>query len=345
MKYKMKTEEITPYLTNAVKINDIDLHDDDQCDELANIVKDNTVVVVDSSCSEDRLFDVQTKWGDPCLCIVHEAVVKRKLKGRHWRRLYLHLGYTTRLLDPKIRSATSRVSFENQEGRPAGIFENNDLLDWHFDSPSVPEGQRVISLMSLHGTEGSTTSFLDTSLGYNDLSSEDKSMIDELTTVWKWDGGKITPGLREEQVEITKYHLCPIDGLETPLVNKTSAGLKGIKFPYNCFWKFKELSQEESNKFRDHLWKKIFKPEYVYEHKWKDGQTIFMDQNITLHARLTPVAKSSTRTLSRCITYLNKLIPGTDTGPTDHVYYEGNKFNINEFLSLVDEEKQKELIN
>lgn len=337
----MKTTKVTPYLTNAIQVDDIDLHDDDQCNELGKIVSKNTVVVVNSSCSENRLFDVQTNWGDSSRCIVHDAVIKKKLKGRHWRRLYLHLGYTTKILDPKVRPAMSRVSFESKNGRPLGVFENNDLLDWHSDQPSVPDAQRVISLMSLHGTTGSTTSFLDTSLGYNDLSSDDKSMVNDLTTIWKWDGGAITPGLREEQVEMTRYFFCPIDGLETPLVNTTSAGLKGIKFPYNCWWKFKELDQKESNKFRDHLWKKIFKPEYVYEHKWKDGQICFMDQSITLHARLTAVAKSSTRTLSRCVTYLNKLINGSSQ--TDHVYYKGNKIDINNLLSLIDKEKQKKI--
>ena len=89
------------------------------------------------------------------------------------------------------------------------------------------------------------------------------------------------------------------------------------------------------------MWKKIFKPEYVYKHKWKDGQICFMDQSITLHARLTAVAKSSTRTLSRCVTYLNKLIDGS--GQTDHVYYKGNKIDINNLLSLIDKEKQKEI--
>ncbi len=76
----MKTTKVTPYLTNAIQVDDIDLHDDDQCNELGKIVSKNTVVVVNSSCSENRLFDVQTNWGDPSRCIVHDAVSKKEIK-------------------------------------------------------------------------------------------------------------------------------------------------------------------------------------------------------------------------------------------------------------------------
>jgi alpha-ketoglutarate-dependent taurine dioxygenase len=338
----IQTNKITSDLVNTVQIDDIDLNNDNECNELGKIVSQNTVVVINSACSEKRLFDIQTSWGSPSRCIVHDAVVKRKLKGRHWRKLYLHLGYTTKLIDPEIRSAMCRVSFENKDGRPLGVFENNDTLDWHSDQPSVPDSQRVISLMSLHGTEGSTTSFLDTSLGYEDLSSDDKSMVNELTTVWKWDGGYITPGLIEGQVAMTRYFFCPIDGLQTPLINETASGIKGIKFPYNCWWKFDELNQKESDRFRNHLWEKINKSKYVYEHKWKDGQICFMDQSITLHARLTSVAKSSTRTLSRCVTYLNNIIEGSEQ--KNHVYYQGKKLDVDSFLSLIDNERHKEFL-
>ena len=38
----MKTTKVTPYLTNAIQVDDIDLHDDDQCNELGKIVSKNT---------------------------------------------------------------------------------------------------------------------------------------------------------------------------------------------------------------------------------------------------------------------------------------------------------------
>jgi hypothetical protein len=82
------------------------------------------------------------------------------------------------------------------------------------------------------------------------------------------------------------------------------------------------------------------KDEYIYTQDWEDGQIVFMDQNITLHARPTNVTAGSTRTMSRIITYMDKLYPGQ--GQKEEVMYEGKLYNHEEFAKLVDDQRKRE---
>ncbi len=45
-------------LNNAVEVQDIDLNDDPACIELGNILADKSVVFIDQSVTEQRLFDI-----------------------------------------------------------------------------------------------------------------------------------------------------------------------------------------------------------------------------------------------------------------------------------------------
>ncbi len=67
---------------------------------------------------------------------------------------------------------------------------------------------------------------------------------------------------------------------------------------------------------------------------------MFMDQNITLHARPTNIVDSHTRTMTRMISYLDRLYPGE--GPADHVLFEGQKLDHEQFAALVDAARLEE---
>jgi len=100
------------------------------------------------------------------------------------------------------------------------------------------------------------------------------------------------------------------------------------------------MSAAESQSYKAHLWSKLHKPEYIYTHNWEDGEIMFMDQNITLHARPTNVKDGDKRTMSRMISYLDNLYPGQ--GPADHVLYDGRKIDHETFAKMVDEQRKEE---
>lgn len=327
-------------LNNAYEISDIDLYNNDECIELGKIISDKCVVFIDQEIDEKRLYEIQTLWGQPSRALLHQYVGEKRLGGSHWRELLLNLGYISKAVDD-FKEGMSRVSYaKNKKGKPTGIFTNGEL-DWHSDQQSHHDSQRVIGLMSLFGSENSQTTFLCTSKAYESLNHEDKTMVEEMISVWNWDGGSMAEDLIPSQMEIVKYHMVPYPNMECPLVDKTASGRKGLKFPSHSFDHFKGMTREESLKFKDYLWTKLNKPEYIYTQNWKDKQIVFMDQNITLHARPTNVKDGDTRTMARMVTYLDKLFPETGK-PKDHVCWNGKKLSHEIFAGMVDEQRRKE---
>jgi len=328
-------------LGNAVQVTDCDLENNDDCLELGHIVANECVVFVKDSVTEERLYDIHSLWGQPCRAILHRYVGEQRLSGRHWRSLLLNLGYISTAVDHIAgKTGMSRVSFEkNAKGKPTGVFTNGEL-DWHSDQQSYHDNHRVVGLMSLWGTQNSQTAFLATPKAYDSLNHEDKSVVDELVSVWRWDGGTMAPDLIPSQKEIVRYNMIPYPDMECSLLDQTASGKKGIRFPSHCFSHFRGMSREESQNYKAHLWSQLNKPEYIYTHNWEDGEIMFMDQNVTLHARPTNVRDGDKRTMSRMISYLDNLYPGN--GPADHVLYDGRKLDHETFAAMVDEHRRAE---
>ncbi|MFT6033134.1 MAG: alpha-ketoglutarate-dependent taurine dioxygenase [Arenicella sp.] len=325
-------------LNNAYKVQDLDINDDDACRELGVIVADKCVIFLDQPLDEKRLYEIQTLWGSPSRSLMHEAVSEQKLQGSHWRELLLNLSYITSAARG-FQDGMSRVSYaKNKRGKPTGIFTNGEL-NWHCDQQSCEQQQRIIGLTSLFGSVNSQTSFLCSARVYESLNHDDRTMVDELISVYKWDGGSMSKDLIPSQMEIIRYNMVPVDGMECALLDQTANGRKGIKFPSHSFHKFRGLSEEESDKFKRHLWSKLNKPENIYTHNWQDGQTVFMDQNITLHARPTNVKDGDTRTMARMVSFLDKLYPNQ---LKDECYlWKGEKLGRDEFIEIIDRERKQ----
>lgn len=328
-------------LNNAYEAAGIDLENDEQCVELGKAVSEKCVIVIRDSVSEQRLFDIQNLWGQPARAFGHLMVGERKLSGKHWRSLLVSLSHVSKAVSNVAgRSGMSRVSYEkNDRGKPTGIFTNGEL-DWHSDCQSSMDGQKVVGLMSLWGSEGSATTFLNSARAYAALNHEDRSMVDELYSVWEWDGGSMCHDLIPSQKEVIRYNMVPVAKMECPLRDTTAAGTVGIRFPSHCFSNFRGMGRDESLKVRAHLWDQIEKPEHVYRHDWKDGEIVFMDQSITLHARPTNVQEGDTRTMCRMISFLDNLYP--EHGPATDYRVDGEYYDFDTFAEMMDEQRRAE---
>lgn len=77
----------------------------------------------------------------------------------------------------------------------------------------------------------------------------------------------------------------------------------------------------------------------VRPQNWQDGQTVFMDQNITLHARPTNVKDGDQRTMARMVSFLDKLFPNQ---LDDECYlWKGETISRDEFIGIIDSEREK----
>jgi len=327
-------------LTNAVEAVDFDINSDEHIAELGKAVAEKQVVFVDQKVDEDRLYDIHTQWGTPANGLVHTALIKGDLGGKHWRKTATNIFRTVMDIKYEHRMCIAAVTYQkDKRGKPKGVFANGDL-GWHSDHPSTDDNMRVVGLAAVEHTEGSATWFLSTAEAYDKLSQEDKTMVDELRSVYNWEYDNFTGELIPDQKEIVRYNQVPMDGMSSALQMETAAGVKGIHFPGSLFSHFHGMSKEESKKFKDHLWTLINKDEYITKIDWKDGQVAFMDQMITLHARPTNIKDGNMRYMLRCCSYMDKLYP--DYPPHPIITIGDKRMELEEFLDAVDTQKRHE---
>jgi len=332
-------------LQNAVEAFDFDINSDEHIPALGKLLADQQVVLVRQKLSQKRHYDIISSWGQPVKSKVIQAIVHRHiLKGVHWnpiRRTLINCGV---FIEPEHRDRMASVTFQkDKRGRALGIFTNGKL-GWHSDMPAFKENMRMLGLASVNDTAGSQTTFLSTSEAYANLSQDDFTTVNELNTVFACHkdsldeyGGDLIP----EQKRFLRYSACPIDGLMAPLAAQTASGVGGIHFPGPWFDHFEGMSKQESKKYYNHIWSIINQPKYIYTHNWQDGEVMYFDSAITMHARPTNVEVNNNRTLWRCGGYLDKLY--SDQGPIHKVTMEGEgDLSWDEYLRRIDAQRKQE---
>lgn len=323
------------------QVTDIDLNSDDEILELGKTIAENAIVFVDQNVTTRRLFDIMMQWGAPSKALFHDLVVQKKLSGKHWREIFLHLGYITKEIeDQELRSAVSVISYRTDgKNKPKGMFTTGELR-WHSDQISAVDAPRVIGLQSVSDSANSQTEFTCTHDAFASLSSDLKSQVKELKCLHQWNEGVCAPGVGVEQSKILRLNMVPVNGLVTPLYSKLSSGIDGIHLPTHTFDRFVGMSKIESDKLYDYLCKVIYNEKFVYTQNWSDGQIVFMDQEITLHRRPTNVASGSKRNMARVISYLNYIYP--DSVPGQRFYTEKGELTFDEIILLVDQRVKEE---
>lgn len=334
----MKTRALKNYDSSVgCEAYDIDWNNNEEIIELGKLAASQCIVFVDDPVPVTTVAQSMRVWGDPAGAIMHEYITSKRIDGRHWREVFLMLGYTVTDLPKELYSNVSRVTYSSDEkGRPKGIFSSGEL-DWHSDQCAFDDAQRIIALQSVSDSVNSQTTFLCTHDAFESLSSDMQSTIKELYVKHRWQDGIMAPGLNSAQTLVIHYNMVPLDGMETRLYRETASGLPGMKLPTHSFDGFVGMSMEESQKIIKVIREAVFKPQYVYTRDWQDGQVMFMDQEITLHARPTNVTHGSKRNMLRTIGYVNHIFPNNTVAT--HVRYQGKMISHNELAALVDQDR------
>jgi len=338
----MKTRSLKNYRASVgVEAYDIDWNCQEELLELGRLCASQCIVFLEENITTENLFNVMSKWGDPSRAFTHEYIVNKKLTGRHWREILVNLAYVSNAAGKNLSQGIAYVSYkENEKGKPEGMFQNGEL-NWHSDQCALDDGQRIIGLKGVSDTENSQTQFLCTHDAYESLSSDMQSMIKELVVKHRWIDHVMAPGLSDIQSLLAHYNMVPLDGMETSLYSETASGLPGIKLPTHSFDGFVGMPREESNRILMEIGGVIFQDKYVYTHDWNDGQVVFMDQEITLHKRPTNIESGNKRTMARSVFYVNKLYDSPKSKKVEKVRYNGSFYDIEDFVTLVDEDRKQ----
>jgi alpha-ketoglutarate-dependent taurine dioxygenase len=336
----MKTRALQNYGASVgLEVYDLDWNNQEEILELGRLAASQCVLFINDSVPFKQLATIMDNWGESAGATMFDYIGSKKIEGRHWRDVYLALGYTTTGIPKDLQDQVAIVTYKKDEkGRALGAFSNGEL-NWHSDQCAFDDAQRVIGLMSISDSANSQTTFLCTHDAYESLSSDMKSMAKELVVRHKWRDGIMAPGLNSAQTLVIHYNMVPLDGMETQLYRETASGLPGLKMPSHSFDGFVGMSQAESDRVIAELRKVVFQDKYVYTCNWQDGQTMFMDQEITLHARPTNVLDGNKRTMARLISYVNKIYP--DKPRTHTVRYNGEIITHDHLAELVDLQRKE----
>jgi taurine dioxygenase len=196
-----------------------------------------------------------------------------------------HFDYTHCVV-PNTDGLIYRVGGDLNEHGVPGIGEHVAETGWHHDHPWRSDVKpKLISLYGVKGTAGSTTSFINNVLSYNDLDSATKEMLAPLEAIL----------LRNTSLDSSLFHTeddgwqCPTgdiaENYSVPVVYTNKLGVTGGFFPYLQIHTFKGMTREESKVILKMLAGHVTQDKYCYHHNWQDGDMVICDQWHGLHKR------------------------------------------------------------
>ena len=167
-------------------------------------------------------------------------------------------------LDYKAAPGVMRVTGElKEDGGQTGFFGHDSELDWHCNKASNAARHSYVTLYSVYGTEGSKTSWLDTTQAYVDLPEEKREYYKTLSVVCGYKRGAYSDDLSfvDHINEDTLW----------PLVQE-KYGKTGLFFPFNQVFNFIGCDnfEEEYKYLKNHL----LQDKYMYHHYWRDGDIV-----------------------------------------------------------------------
>lgn len=207
-------------------------------------------------------------------------------------------------------------------GEP-GLFSGDDSGEvlWHSEPQNRDTYDDIVAMqMKKFPISGGETVFADQQAMYQDLPNGFKNIIDDLQIDWthryssrteeypindenipynpwqKWDSKCYRRG-KDDAVrgegwnylymkDIDGKYLIDKEVKYKPLVIKNPiSGIKGISFPNDTIFRFKDMSRNESKKIIDILEEETFREKYIYTHKWEKGDILLSDITHSLHKR------------------------------------------------------------
>ena len=190
-----------------------------------------------------------------------------------------------------------RVTAEKNEEGKTGIGANPGDFDWHANVTWRRIREPMIWLRAVKGTEGSTTSYNNNVMTWNDLPKTFQEKLKDLKLIIKGarrhDGSPISAREDEDRGEKFNHPLV----YTSPLTGKV-----GFYCPYLQVWGIVDMPREESNELIKWIGEYTTQEKYVYHHDWEDGDIVIADQWHGIHKRWKFV-NLETRVLHRAALY------------------------------------------
>lgn len=154
---------------------------------------------------------------------------------------------------------------KDEHGRNLGAAGVPQDIVWHADKVSRKiDRYSVLWMHGVSGTQDSCTSFLNSNIGYDNLSEELKSKIQDK---------RIICG---NTFRVRSVY---------DLVFANNTGTTAVFFPFLQSFEILDVSADESEEITNQLKQELFVEENIYHHYWQDGDILISDQWLALHKR------------------------------------------------------------
>lgn len=194
----------------------------------------------------------------------------------------------------------------DRDGRPKGLFPEGEL-GWHSNESGVLSSAPGVALYGCRNMKGSATGFSTTVDYYESISDSMRSELDEMMVIHKYEGAAV-PGLNDQ---FTHDNLviasCPVDYSEVPMVIDSPGGQRGLHFSPGTVHSIKGMTQLESKKLFDELYKHLYSEKYTYDHWYQNNNDLLLFENsITAHRRIGSIKNRLAYRVAHDYTYLQK---------------------------------------
>ena len=151
-----------------------------------------------------------------------------------------------------------------------GNFVDNTDGGWHSDQAYRQNPATLSTLFCVISAEsGGSTSFSSTRMGYESLPSALKDRVENMKVLY-------SPGKKHGVPDIEVAHPVvlenPATGIRTLYVSPGARGFEGV-------------GTAEGKALKDELLSYQFRPEHIYQHKWRMGDMLIYDNAQLLHKR------------------------------------------------------------
>jgi taurine dioxygenase len=193
-----------------------------------------------------------------------------------------------------------------ENGKPIGLADAGQ--DWHTDMSynDVIGFTNVLYAIEVPRRDGKplgNTEFADMQAAYEDLPAEMKSKLSNLTATHDfnkfWEEMRKRPGS-------TRPPLTPAQRAARPrsvhpiFLTHPITGRKVLYANPGYAVRINELSQEESDKILEQLFRHQLQPKYQYAHVWTEGDVLMWDHIGTLHNAIPDYRADEHRLIKRC---------------------------------------------
>ncbi len=196
------------------------------------------------------------------------------------------------------------LSNDLKDGKPIGLIDGGDF--WHSDSSHREKPSMATILHSKQNPNmGGDTQFANMYLAYETLPEEFKERIEGLKAI------HAVSKLKNKRVKVSERRPDAKDHYEMqksipdqiwPLARTHPVtGRKALYVSERFTIGIEGVAEDEADEILEVLFEHQVKPEFIYTHKWKDGDLVIWDNRCVIHRGVGGYSYPDVRTMHRTV--------------------------------------------